>query len=236
MFYGYVALVLTILMTLSIGISTLIAGSVYSLATKPRYTASVVSASSRESEGTDSQNRRTQVTMYTPAVTFTGADGTRVDVPTDVSSRDRPIMGSQVTVLYAPGDTVAQEVSVTKFGLLLGASAMLFLMGLALVGALQIARGASTDGVRRIAARFVLLVLMPLALLGMLAGIVYAVWQYFAGARPDMPLWAVILCCFFSLVIPLMLETVVRMGLAPDSTWRTRPTPPTPTQPPGPPT
>jgi len=149
--------------------------------------------------------------MHTPTVQFISEDGQTVKLETNVASGGRPVIGDHLTVVYAPGDTVAPQISPASIGLLFGATLMLFIMSMLLFAAIQYARGADMAGIKSFSVGFVLRFLIPFGMLFLLSGMGYALWQYFAGKK-DMPLWAAIICGFFSFVLLLTIPTFLRMA------------------------
>lgn len=216
--YAFVALVLSILMIFVFSFSISISQNIYGFFTKPKYKATVISFTSRwedrSEKDSDGRSRTRQVLMHTPTVQFTGGDGKQVTLETDISSGGEPVIGDTIVVVYAPGDTIAHELSFASIALLAGASLMIFIMGFILYGALQYARGANMKKFTAFAIGFVMRFLFPFAMLSLFVGMAYAIWQYFTGNKPDMPIWAVVVCCFFCLVLALTIPVFLKMAYA----------------------
>jgi hypothetical protein len=217
MTYGFTGLILTFMMVFVLTFSITISQSIYGFFVKPKYQATVISFSSQweEREDKDSNGRRTKrrVLMHRPTVRFLDREGKTVTLETDISSGAEPVIGEKIKVVYAPGDSVAHELSLASIGLLFGAFLMLFIIGIILVGAIQYARGADMSGIRNFGIGFVMKFLFPFGMLFLLSGMGYALWQNFAGKK-DMPGWAVGVCGFFCLTLLLVLPGYLKMAFA----------------------
>ncbi len=194
---GYVSLVLFILLSLSTTLVGVLGRFVLNVVTLPRYEAKVIDISSYQ--GKDSKNRRT--TMYKSIVEFVTEDGTRVEVGTDVSSSGKRAIGDIVKVGYKPGMQTAEELSGGKYILMGGGALMLLIMGYFVIGGMMYAMGARMAVFYRFGMNLLLYLIFPVAMLFLLGGMGYAVVLYFMGMKPDMPVWAVVVCCFFCLVL-----------------------------------
>ncbi|MGF6849809.1 hypothetical protein QFZ51_005044 [Chitinophaga sp. W3I9] len=194
---GYVSLVVFCLLSLSATLAGVLGDFVVNAFTLPRYKAKVVSFSSYVSK--DSKNKNT--IMYRSTVAFTTKDGTPVEMETDVSSSGKPDIGEVITVGYEPGMSAAGEFSTSKYLLMSGAAVMLLVMGYFAIGGILYAMGWRMASFFNSGMILLLYFIIPLAMLFMLGGMGYAVVQYFMGLRPDMPVWAVVVCTFFCLVL-----------------------------------
>ncbi|KQU80988.1 MULTISPECIES: hypothetical protein [unclassified Rhizobacter] len=188
--------------------------ALYSLATKPRYSATVVGYTSeyRDYQEKDSRDRTVvrQRLMHTAHVRFVGPDGEPVELPSSVASSEIPVEGAQVTVVYAPGDRVAAELSARSVGLWLGASVMLFMLGYCLWAAVWYAMGRPMAGVAAFGMAFVFRALLPGITLLMMLALGYAALKYFALGNPDgYPLWVACLCTLFTLALLPLLVTLL---------------------------
>lgn len=212
---GYVALVAFCLLSLSATLGGVLGGFVVNAFTLPRYEAKVTSLSSYQSTSQDKDSRgrsssRT-VTMYTSTVAFTTNDGTPVEIETDVSSSGKRAIGETVTIGYKPGMEKAQELNGTKYLLMGGATVMLLIMAYVVIGGFLYAMGFRMVRFYRLGMGLLLYFILPLAMLFLLGAMGYAVVLYFMGDKPDMPVWAVVVCIFFCLILSGALLGYVRM-------------------------
>lgn len=194
---GYVSLVLFILLSLSTTLVGVLGRFVLNVVTLPRYEAKVIDISSYQ--GKVGKNRRT--TMYKSIVAFVTEDGTRVEIGTDVSSSGSRAIGDVVKVWYKPGMQTAEELSGGKYILMGGSALMLLIMGYFVITGFMYAMGARMAVFYRFGMNLLLYLIFPVAMLFLLGGMGYAVVLYFMGMKPDMPVWAVVVCCFFCLVL-----------------------------------
>lgn len=194
---GYVSLVVFILLSLSTTLAGVLGRFVVNVITLPRYEAKVIDISSYQDK--DSRNRST--TMYKSVVAFVTEDGTPVEIGTDVSSSGRRAIGDIVKVGYRPGMPTAEELSGGKYILMGGGAFMLLIMGYFVVAGIMYAVGARMEVFYRFGMNLVLYVIFPVAMLFLLGGMGYAVILYFMGRKPDMPVWAVVVCCFFCFIL-----------------------------------
>jgi hypothetical protein len=185
--------------------------ALYGLATKPSYSATVVGYTSeyRDYDEEDSNGRKVRRTrlMHTPQVRFAGPDGIQVELPSSVSSSGVPVEGELLTVVYAPGDTVAAELSARSVGLWLGAGVMLFFLGYCLWAAHWYGMGRPMAGVAAFGTTFLFRFLLPGVTLLMTAALGYGAFKYFALDNPDgFPFWVGALCTLFTLaLLPLLM-------------------------------
>lgn len=193
---GYVSLIAFCLFSLSIMLAGMLGSFVLHAFSLPRYEARVVDYSSYEDK--DSHNRR--VTMFRSVVAFT-ACGKPVTLKTDISSSAKRAIGEAVTVGYKPGMEIAEELSGNKYMLIGGAAVLLFIMGYFALGGIAYALGWRMKPFYNFGMSLLLYFIFPLAMLFLLGGMGYAVVLYFMGQKPDMPLWAVVVCSFFCLVL-----------------------------------
>lgn len=204
---GYVSLIVFILLSFSTMLAGMLGSFVLNIFTLPRYEAKVVNISSYQS--TDNKKRTT--TMYRSEVAFTTEDGTPVEIGTDISSSERGEIGEVVKVGYRPGMQTAEELSGSKYMLMAGGAVMLLIMGYFVVAGIFYAMGAKMSAFYRFGMNGLLYFILPLGMLFMLGGMGYAVVLYFMGRKPDMPVWAVVVCCFFCLVLLGGLLGYIRM-------------------------
>ena len=190
--------------------------ALYSLATKPRYSATVVGHTSeyRDYEKEDSRGRRVrgQRLMHTAQVRFAGPDGGTLELSSSVASTEVPVEGSQLTVVYAPGDRVAAELSARTVGLWLAAGVMLFILGYCLWGTVWYGLGHPMEGVLAFGMAFLFRFLLPVVSSLMALALGYVAIKYFALGNPDgYPLWVACLCTLFTLaLLPLLFTLFTR--------------------------
>ena len=191
--------------------------ALYALATKPSYSATVVGHTSelRDYEEKDSSGRtvRGQRLMHTAQVRFTGPEGETLDLSNSVASTDVPREGSRLTVVYAPGDNHATELSPRSLGLWLGACVMLFILGYCLWATIWYALGRPMAGVAAFGAIFLFRIFLPGVSLLMALTLGYIALKYFALGNPDgYPLWVACLCTLFTLALLPLLVTLFTRG------------------------
>lgn len=200
--FGYVFLVIFSIATLALGGLAMLCSSIYNMASLPRYQATVVGHNSHQSESKDENGRRRSTTMYTPILKFKDNTGAEVEKEADLSSGSKETMGSVLTVAYENGMDKVSVISATKYFMLLGLATIMFLLVYVLVLGVAYSFGKSISGLLRIGAGFLMYYLAPAGMLLLFYGCAYSgAYQYFAGRRPDMPVWAVVVCCFFSFVL-----------------------------------
>ena len=190
--------------------------ALYSLATKPSYSATVVGHTSelRDYEEKDSNGRtvRGQRLMHTAQVRFTGPAGEPLELPNSVASGDVPVEGSQLTVVYTPGDRIATELSARSVGLWLAAGVMLFILGYCLWAMVWYGLGHPMEGVHAFGMTFLFRFFLPGITLLMVLALGYPAIKYFALGNPDdYPLWVACLCTLFTLaLLPLLVTLFTR--------------------------
>lgn len=205
--YGYVWLVVFIISSLLFTFTGVFVKSVYAMYTKPKYKAVVVDVSGH----TDKDSKGRRITMYTPIVAFTDNSNRKVTIETDISSSGKQRVGDIIRVAYASGDSRAADVSGTGIGMMIGLFVMLFIMGFVFFAAFRFAAGKDMSSVVRFGAGVLTYFIFPGVMLFFLAGLGYALYQYFTGQKPDMPFWAVGVCCFFVLVLLLAIPGYFKM-------------------------
>ncbi|SDO75588.1 hypothetical protein SAMN05216303_102274 [Rhodoferax sp. OV413] len=190
--------------------------ALYSLATKPSYSATVVGHTSeyRDYEEKDSNGRtvRGQRLMHTAQVRFTGPAGELLELPNSVASGDVPVEGSQLTVVYTPGDRIATELSARSVGLWLAAGVMLFILGYCLWAMVWYGLGHPMEGVHAFGMAFLFRFFLPGVTLLMVLALGYPAIKYFVLGNPDdYPLWVACLCTLFTLaLLPLLVLLFTR--------------------------
>jgi hypothetical protein len=194
---GYVSLVMFILLSFSTMLAGMLGSFVLNVLTLPRYEAKIIDISAYQ----DTNRRKRTTTMYRSIVAFTTEDGTPVEIRTDISSSERREIGEVVKVGYRSGMQTAEELSAGKYILMAGGAVMLLVMGYFVIAGIFYAMGAQMSAFYRFGMNLLLYFIFPLGMLFLLGGMGYAVVLYFTGQKPDMPVWAVVVCCFFCLVL-----------------------------------
>lgn len=204
---GYVSLIAFCLFSLSTLLAGILGRFLFDTFTLPRYEARVVDFHTFQ----DKDNKNRTVTMFQPIVTFATNEGTPVTIKTDISSSGKKTIGEVLTVGYKPGMETAEELSGNKYILIGGAAVMLLIMGYFALSGIAYAMGWRMKPFYRFGTGLLLYFIFPLAMLFLLCGMGYAVVLYFMGQKPDMPVWAVAICSFFSLVLLFAFMGYVRM-------------------------
>lgn len=212
--FGYVFLVIFSIATLALGGLAMLGNSIYNIASLPRYQATVTGHNSHQSESRDDKGRRRSTTMYTPILKFKDNTGTEVEKEADLSSSGKEAMGSVLTVAYENGMDKVVVISTTKYFMLLGLATIMFVLVYVLVLGIAYSFGIPTGRLLQIGAGFLMYYLVPAGMLLLFYGCAYGgVYLYFTGRKPDMPIWAVVVCCFFSVVLFFSLIGWARMLL-----------------------
>lgn len=204
---GYIALIVFCLLSFATMLSGMLGGFVYHALKLPRYEAKVVDHHAFQ----DKDSRGRYVTMYQPVVVFTDARGREQQLKTDIASTGAPEIGSTITVLYEPGMAAAEELSGGKYILLGGAAMGLLLIGYFLVAGISYAMGRPMARIGMFGMGLLMYIVFPVGMLFLLGGMSYAIVLYFMGKKPDMPMWALAICIFFSIVLFLAFIGYIRM-------------------------
>lgn len=207
--FSYFFLIFFTVTSLSVGGIVFLGKSVYNYFTSPKYTATVIDHQVYEQEESYQSNGRTRyrtVTMYRPKVKFTDNNYDTIEIYNDVSSGEPRTIGSTINIGYRKGQSMAEEFSLTKLFLMCGLSVMMLILGYIVVAAIQYASGRNMKKTMNFGSKLLLQFLVPLGMIAMFSMLSFALYQYFTGQKPDMPLWAVILCSFFAFV--LLLSTI----------------------------
>lgn len=212
---SFMVIVLFTMITLFVPFTYWTGQSLYALATKPSYSATIVGYTSeyRDYDEKDANGRsvRRKRLMHTPQVRFSGPDGAPVELPSSVASSGIPVEGELLTVVYTPGDRVAAELSARSVGLWLGAGVMLFILGYCLWAAVWYGMGRPMAGVAAFGTTFLFRFFLPGVTLLMTAALGYAAFKYFALGNPDgFPLWVGALCTLFTLALLPLLVTLLK--------------------------
>lgn len=202
--YAYVYAVSFCLSLLSFGVLLGVAKSVYDYATLPKYQAEIIDYETTIQDYSVTKNGRTrteQREMHRPLVYFDHPKEGGVKIHTDMLSSRLPKIGSTIKIGYEKGMERAIEYSLIKF-LLMGG---VFLIGLAffflIVWAVFYAIGKPTDGIKNIGVKMVSFLVIPIAMLLLLGGMLYGLYHHFTQTDEKLPIWAVCLLVFFSLIL-----------------------------------
>ncbi len=207
---GYISLILFIVFSITTMLSGMLGSFVYHAFSLPRYKATVVDHYSYVSESRDKGFTR-RTTMYQPIVVFKDNTGQEIKLKSDVASSSRSPLGSVITVGYKPGMPVAEAFSAGKYLLMGGATVMLLLLGYVSVAGIRYGLGGRMQHMISLGTGLLLYVFIPLAMLAFAAGLGYAAIEYFRGDKPDMPVWALVICIFFCFILLLAFIGYVRM-------------------------
>lgn len=169
----------------------------------PRYEATIVDVESEWVKFTDGNNSTKNVLMYTAIVEFEDDKGKLVHMPNNLSHGEKPEIGDIITVSYEEGKL--QEFSLGAFGMFYGLAIMLFILGYALVYVYSYSTNLKLDRLNKSGANFGLFVFIPSAMLLLLGGMLYGLWDFYLGNKNDMPLFVVITVCVFSIILSIVL-------------------------------
>ncbi|MGG5507367.1 MULTISPECIES: hypothetical protein [unclassified Myroides] len=213
--FGYVFLVVTILMVLTISVTIGIASSLRKttkqLMDSERYTAQIVSYSSYESHDAEA---RTTTTMFTPTVAFFTTSGERVEHTLFYSSSHQPAVGDTVIVYYneLTGDslTLGFNTYMLFFGTLVTIIVLIFAFWGVLLYGLNYNMDYYLKVVKTVAVNF----FIPLVMILFDALLIYA---FFYGN--EIPLFATGLLVFFIVILTLGIWGYIKMILTHDMVW-----------------
>ena len=185
----------------------------YDLATKPTYDAVITGYTSQwhESQSTDpNSNIGNKQLMYTAQLAFKDRNGQQVNIANSVQANSIPAVGDHITVVYAPGDTQAQEKSFRSV-LLLGVSVFLLaLLGFALLACIAYARNQPMQQFMQLSAIVFGKLLVPGAVFIIAGMLWYVPFQYLILGNPlCMAKWAMLVCLFFAvMMLPLIYNLI----------------------------
>lgn len=213
--FGYVFLVVTILMIFAIGSAIGVGSSLYK-STKlfihgARYQAKVVSYTSYESHDSDAG---TTTTMFTPTLEFTTTSGQLVEHTISYSSSSKPTIGELVTVYY---DEVTQKGVSFGFGALaLFVGALIFMIALVFAFWSVLLYALNYDMTNYFhRAKFIgVTFFIPLLMILFDGLLIYAL---FYGNK--VPVYVMALLVFFILVLSLAILGYIKMIFTHDIAW-----------------
>ncbi len=202
LFFG---LVLVIMSNLFFGLGFTGAQAIYNMISFPKYEATIVGFSSSWEEfsrtGSDGSSYTENVLMHTPTLRFRDDAGRTITQQGNVRSGAEPVIGDKVTVAYRSGEPL-QVISLASIGLYIGLVVMLLILGFILTKVLFFTLGRKSKGLDKFGGVLLVYIIIGGSMLGMLAAMVYGVFSYFQPGS-DMPLWAMLVCVFFSLTLAL---------------------------------
>lgn len=201
---GYIFLVIFCILLLAgtfsiIGIKGLIESVQTYINGKP-YLSVVYDYSSYESEDDEGNSH----TMYTPHVKFTTKEGYEVTHKLGISSGAPPTMGDTYKVYYDPGNGDVFVISLTAFFLYAAASVLVFLLLLAIAGAVIYVLGFNMNKYYNCVSNFIFYFFIPLVMAGFDALLMYALFN-------PQPLWVRALLLVFVIMLTLGLMGYVKM-------------------------
>ena len=213
--FGYVFLVVSILMVFAIGSAIGVGSSIYKstqlLLHGQRYPAKVISYTTYESHDSDAG---TTTTMFTPTLEFTTASGQLVEHTVSYSSSSKPTIGEFVTVYY---DEVTQKGMSFGFGALaLFVGALIFMVTLVFVfwGVLLYAMNYDMTNYFHRAKFIGVTFFIPLLMILFDGLLIYAL---FYGNK--VPFFVTALLVFFILVLSLAIWGYIKMIFTHDIAW-----------------
>lgn len=214
--FGYVFLVVTILMVFAISLTVGVGGSLYK-STKlwmngQRYQAKVISFSSYESYDSDAG---TTTTMFTPTVEFMTSSGHSIQHTLSYSSSSKPNIGDQVTVYY---DEVSQKTMSLGFGalaLFFGALMMMVIFVFAFWGVLLYAMNYDMAYYIKVVQYLGLTFLIPLLMILFDGLLVYALFY-----GNEVPWFVSGIIVFFILMLTLGIWGYIKMIRTNDMVWK----------------
>ncbi|AXY60277.1 xanthine permease [Acinetobacter sp. WCHAc010052] len=207
--YIFPALIIFVISSLVIPFSFFIPQSVYNLFSKPAYEATIQRYSSEWVNNPGKGGNR--ILMYHSYVSFQTEDGiVHKDIPTDIRSGGRPVIGDKVTIVYTPGDKRVGEKSARSGLLLFAGGLMTFMMAMVLYTLFSYAMNFKTKSLGNLWSFLLLRVMIPFATFGMFALLLSVVYKYiFLGNPANDPVIVPILCGFFAFsLLPLMILLV----------------------------
>jgi hypothetical protein len=197
---GFLALVLGAMSFLFFPFLVMLIETTHQYAVLPQYQSTIVQVESKweRQDYTDSDKRRQtrDVLMHTSIVEFTDNQEKTVRLPSSIRSGEEPIIGDQLRVAYANGMQTALEVSFRAFAMQFGLLVMLLILGFFLLIIVRWVLGKSNDKLASVGINTVFNAGIPLAMIGMEAGLIYGLMRHFSGEK-DFPLWVVGLLIFF---------------------------------------
>lgn len=181
----------------------------------PRYESTVVEVESEweEQSYTDSdgrsRSRSRQVLMHNVIVEFVDNHGQKLTMPNSISSGDETAIGDKITISYKEGKL--QEFSFRAIAMYFGLAFMLLVWGCFLLLIYNYNVKKNNEKLLDKGTTFLVGVIVPGAMLLMLALMSYALLQYFSGNQDDMPLIVVITLSFFCFVLFFAVIGYVKM-------------------------
>ncbi|MDA8708556.1 hypothetical protein N9M10_04205, partial [Hellea sp.] len=199
----YFGLILVVISNLFFGFCLFGASNTYDMVSLPKYEATIISFDSHwtEIDQRDSDGNRysRDVLMHTPMFQFMDNTGETIRQKGNISSGAEPVIGDTVRVAYKDG--TLKVITVTAFGMLIGLAVMLLILGYILIVVTCFAMGRKPPWVERLGL-IVFIIVIGGGVLFMLGGMIYGIFQYFQPDS-DMPLGAMLICLFFSIVLAL---------------------------------
>lgn len=213
--FGYVFLVVTILMVFAIGSAIGVGSSLYKstqlLLHGQRYPAKVISYTSYESHDSDAG---TTTTMFTPTLEFTTTSGQLVKHTVSYSSSSKPTIGEFVTVYYDEVTQKGMSFGFRALALLFGSLIFMVTLAFAFWGVLLYAMNYNMTNYFHRAKFIGVTFFIPLLMILFDGLLIYAL---FYGNK--VPFFVTALLVFFILVLSLAIWGYIKMILTHDVAW-----------------
>lgn len=188
----------------------------FDLATKPTYDAMITGYTSEwhESQSNDGSTIGNKQLMYTAQLAFKDRNGQQVNIANSVQANNIPAVGDHITVVYASGDTQAQEKSVRSVLLLLVSTLLLSLLGFALMACIAFARNQPMQNFVNASATLFGKLIVPGAVLAIAGLLWYVPFQYLILGNPlCMTKWAMLVCLFFAVMMLPLIYNLIKSWL-----------------------
>jgi len=200
---AYFGIIVVSITMLFVGGMALGVQSVHQMVSFPKYEATIVSFESEweefDREDTDGTRYTEDVLMHTPMLEFTDDNGQLITVPGDIRSGAEPVIGKRITIAYEDGKV--NMVTPAAFGLLTGLAVIVMILGYIFVSIICYVLGIKPKWLD-VFGTVVFSVVIFGGMLFMFGAMVYGVFKYFQPGS-DMPLWAMLVCAFFALMLAL---------------------------------
>ncbi|MDH6599760.1 hypothetical protein M2306_000454 [Myroides gitamensis] len=214
--FGYVFLVVTIVMVFAISITIGMGSSLYKttqlVVNGQRYEAKVISYSSYESHDADAG---TTTTMFTPTVEFTTLSGVLVAHTLSYSSSSQPTIEATVTVYYDETSKDSVSFGFGTFALFFGTLLMMVVLVFALWGILLYAMNYKMEYYLNVIKYIGLTFFIPIVMVLFDGLLIYALFY-----GNEVPLFVSGILVFFILMLTLGIWGYIKMIRTHDMVWK----------------